>query len=194
MPFPFFGRSQNQNQQPRLTAGQRLIGMGANYLIPGAGILTNTAFRYRNNNTVGGIYNGALSGYSAADRAAINGPAITPNLGMPSGPNMGAFYGSPQQSGANVSNEQLQQQLEQYNQAQMQARIDAASGRQQGPQTGAGAVSAGNPFGAYRTRDETAQQRDARYAVESAFVNMRDSTNEAINAQQLAAAVRGRMA
>lgn len=196
MPFPFFhfGSQQGSGQQQQQPSTmQRAAGIGLTMLNPLLGLGYRAANRYRMNNTVGGIYNGMGSGYSAADRAAINGPAInTSNLGFGYAPDMSQFYGAPQ-AGSQTSNAQLQAQIDQMAQSQMQARIDAARG---GPamQPGAGMVNAGNPYGAYRTRDETSAQRDARYATEDNFVNMRNGANEAINANELMAAVRGRMA
>ena len=134
------------------------------------------------------------------DRVGGGGSTAPSNyqLPMPQGPNMGGFN-SPPQPGSTTTNQQLAQTMEQWIAQQNQNRIEAARTRDQGAggpsgpmPSGAGTVTAANPNGAYRTRDETGAQRDSRYATEAAFVNMRDNTNEAINANQLAAAMRGR--
>lgn len=201
MPFPFI-RPRDPNQ-PRLSFMQRALGVGANMLFPGLGTVLNQGSRYYNNNSTSAGYYGMGSSYSAADRRAINGPSLSSeNLGFSRPLNMGQYSGSTPQPGSNTTNQQLAQTMEQWVAQQNQARIAAARGGQQnqnspvnqyGPQIGAGVVSADNPYGSYRTRDETGAQRDSRYATEAQAVAMRDSTNEAINAQELAAYVRGRM-
>lgn len=141
MALPFF-KPRNPDA-PRLSPVQRIIGVGANMLFPGAGIATRALFQYQNNNTVGGIYNGLGSGYSAADRAAINGPAISSaNLGFGRGPDMSQYYGARPQPGSTTTNQQLAQSMEQMLAQRNHQRIEAARGNSSTP---IGDLSRGRP-------------------------------------------------
>lgn len=129
--FGLFKKKPKDPNKPGLSPVQRIIGVGANMLFPGAGIATNAMFNYRNNNTVGGIYNGYGSGYNGADRAAINGPSMyAGNLGLGSQPDFSQYsgYGSSQQPGSSTTNQQLYDSLGQYADQMQQQRIASAGG------------------------------------------------------------------
>lgn len=79
MSFLGFGRNNNQEPNPgALRPGQRAIGAGLGLVNPLLGLGYRAVSSYRNRNSEGGTYYGALnrSGYTGAERAAIrNAPA-----------------------------------------------------------------------------------------------------------------------
>lgn len=115
MAFDFLRGNSQQNTAP-LKPWQRLVGMGANMLVPGAGLATNYYFSHHN-----------------APQITRQQPIANTQYG-PVGDiqqNIGSYQGgfnSPNyvNTGANTSTDQLRQNMDDWSNQQMQARIQAA--------------------------------------------------------------------